>query len=197
MKYLEDESRGRCLECGDVLPYGRSDMKFCCVTCKSRYHYVNSGHLKGLRLRTIGALDRNHGILMSLLEKGVTSMNIPDLAQMGYRFDCVTSYHKVRNVYGRDSPLEQGVQYLMIPVQRPDRPQADTFEMPHPGIVVPVLATGATELHVAPSVRKDITALQTSPPLLFFCFLIHNQPSITAPTPSSGIGSVGKYAASE
>ena len=97
MVYKEDEQRGRCLECGDVLPYGRSDMKFCCVTCKSRYHYVNSGHLKGLRLRTIGALDRNHGILMSLLEKGVTSMNIPDLAQMGYRFDCVTSYHKVRN----------------------------------------------------------------------------------------------------
>ncbi len=97
MRNLEDETRGRCLECGDVLPYGRSDMKFCCVSCKSRYHYVNGGHLKGLRLRTIGALDRNHEILSSLMEKGVTSMNIPDLAQMGYRFDCVTSYHKVRN----------------------------------------------------------------------------------------------------
>lgn len=72
-------------------------MKFCCVSCKSRYHYVNVGHLKGLRLKTIGALDRNHEILSSLLEKGVTSMNIPDLVQMGYRFDCVTSYHKVRN----------------------------------------------------------------------------------------------------
>lgn len=72
-------------------------MKFCCVSCKSRYHYVNGGHLKGLRLKTIGALDRNHEILSSLLEDGVTSMNIPDLEQMGYRFDCITSYHKVRN----------------------------------------------------------------------------------------------------
>ena len=97
MKNLEDLQRGRCLECGDVLPYGRSDMKFCCVNCKSRYHYVNRGHLKSLRLKTIGALDRNHEILESLLEMGTTSMNIPDLAQMGYRFDCVTSYHKVRN----------------------------------------------------------------------------------------------------
>lgn len=52
---------------------------------------------EGAAAENIGALDRNHGILMSLLEKGVTSMNIPDLAQMGYRFDCVTSYHKVRN----------------------------------------------------------------------------------------------------
>lgn len=93
----EEEQRGRCLECGDVLPYGRSDMKFCCVSCKSRYHYVNGGHLKGLRLRTIGALDRNHGILESLLARNVTSINISDLAQMGYRFDCITSYRKVRN----------------------------------------------------------------------------------------------------
>lgn len=96
MKY-DEEQRGRCLECGDVLPYGRSDMKFCCVSCKSRYHYVNRGHLRGLRLRTIGALDRNHEILESLLGEGVTSINVPDLAQMGYRFDCITSYHKVRN----------------------------------------------------------------------------------------------------
>ena len=98
MGYKEDDqSRGRCLECGDVLPYGRSDMKFCCASCKSRYHYVNGGHLKGLRIKTIGALDRNHEILESLLADGVTSINVPDLAQMGYRFDCITSYHKVRN----------------------------------------------------------------------------------------------------
>ena len=96
MKNLEDESRGRCLECGDVLPYGRSDMKFCCSSCKNRYHYARVGHLKGVRLRTIGALDRNHEILDALLKRGVTSINIPDLGQMGYRFDCVTS--SVRSV---------------------------------------------------------------------------------------------------
>jgi hypothetical protein len=96
MKNQEDGLRGRCLECGDVLPYGRSDMKFCCVNCKSRYHYVNGGQLKNLRLKTIGAIDRNHGILESLLDEGVTSIDIPDLAQRGYNFDCITSYHKVR-----------------------------------------------------------------------------------------------------
>lgn len=96
MKTIEKESRGRCLECGDVLPYGRRDMKFCSVNCKSRYHYVNGGHLKSLRMKTIGAIDRNYGILESLLDEGVTSMDIPDLAQRGYNFDCITSYHKVR-----------------------------------------------------------------------------------------------------
>lgn len=97
MRYEEDESRGRCLECGDVLPYGRSDMKFCSTSCKSRWHYVNDGQEKGVRRRIIGTLDRNHAILKSLLEKGVTAIDIPDLGQMGYNFDCITSYHKVRN----------------------------------------------------------------------------------------------------
>ena len=94
---VEKQSRGRCLECGDVLPYGRSDMKFCSDACKSRWHYGKDGRFKGLRLKTIGALDRNHAILSCLLERGVTGIDIPDLAQMGYNFDCITSYHKVRN----------------------------------------------------------------------------------------------------
>lgn len=93
----EEEKRGRCLECGDILPYGRSDMKFCSQSCKSRWHYERDGRIKGIRIRILGALDRNYAILESLLEKGVTRIDIPDLAQMGYNFDCITSYHKVRN----------------------------------------------------------------------------------------------------
>ena len=93
----KDDERGRCLECGDVLPFGRSDMKFCSVHCKSRYHYRNTGRSKGCRLKTINAIDRNYGILDSLIEDGVSSIDIPDLAQQGYNFECITSYHKVRN----------------------------------------------------------------------------------------------------
>ena len=97
MAYKIEEKRGRCLECGNELPYGRSDMKFCCTSCKSRWHYEHDGDIKGLRRRIIGALDRNHEILASLIAKGVTRIDIPDLAQLGYNFDCITSYHKVRN----------------------------------------------------------------------------------------------------
>ena len=98
MRYKEDGNEGkRCLECGDVLPYGRRDMRFCSPSCKNRWHYQKEGWLKGLRMRTIGALDRNHAILESLIDSGVAAIDIPDLAQMGYNFDCVTSYHKVRN----------------------------------------------------------------------------------------------------
>ena len=98
MRYKEDDNEGkRCLECGDVLPYGRRDMRFCSTSCKNRWHYQKNGNLKGLRMKTIGAIDRNYSILESLLESGISSIDIPDLGQMGYNFDCVTSYHKVRN----------------------------------------------------------------------------------------------------
>ena len=97
MKYEEAKEGKKCLECGDVLPIGRSDRKFCSPSCRNRWHYENTGKLKGLKVRTIGAIDRNYAILESLLAAGRTSIDIPDLAQMGYNFDCITSYHKVRN----------------------------------------------------------------------------------------------------
>ena len=95
--YEEEEKRGRCLECGNPLPYGRTDMKFCSSSCRNRWHYLQDGGLQGIRRRIIGTLDRNYSILESLIAEGVTRIDIPDLAQMGYNFDCITSYHKVRN----------------------------------------------------------------------------------------------------
>ena len=108
--YEEEEKRGRCLECGNTLPYGRSDMKFCSASCRNRWHYLQDGGLQGTRRKIIGALDRNHSILESLIDEGVTRIDIPDLAQMGYNFDCVTSYHKVRN---RDEYRCYDIKYCM------------------------------------------------------------------------------------
>ena len=97
MSYEEDNGGKRCLECGDVLPYGRKDMKFCSSSCKNKWHYQSRSWVNVLKLRTRSILDKNYSILEALLESGVTSIDIPDLAQMGYNFDCITSYHKVRN----------------------------------------------------------------------------------------------------
>ena len=97
MRNEEGKRVGVCLECGRVLPRGRGDRKFCSTACKNRWHYREEGWLKGLKTKIIGTLDRNRAILDRLLQEGVTSIEIPDLAQMGYNFDCVTSYHRVRN----------------------------------------------------------------------------------------------------
>lgn len=88
---------GLCLECGDALPYGRADKKFCSVKCKSRYNYVSVRVLENMKASVKRALNRNHDILEQLIEQGVASIDIPDLVQMGYKPDCITSYHKVRN----------------------------------------------------------------------------------------------------
>lgn len=112
MSYKEEVDSGgrKCLECGDVLPYGRRDMKFCSSSCKNRWHYLKEGNLKAERAKIIGALDRNRTILGALLESGKTSIDIPDLARLGYNFDCVTSYHKVRN---RDEYRCYDIKYYM------------------------------------------------------------------------------------
>lgn len=113
MKYEAEEKKGKCLECGDSLPYGsRSDMKFCSSSCKSRWHYVNGNHLKGLRLKTIGALDRNHAILESLLAKGITCVDIQDIVQMGFNINYMTSYHKVRR---HDEYRCFDIKYILTP----------------------------------------------------------------------------------
>lgn len=94
---IQEDTTGRCLECGDPITYGRSDRKFCSGRCKNRYNYRKGGRLKGLRRKTIGAINRNYEILESLIARGVTRIDIPDLGQLGYNFNCITSYHKVRN----------------------------------------------------------------------------------------------------
>lgn len=110
MSYEEDNGGKRCLECGDVLPYGRKDMKFCSSSCKNKWHYQSRSWVGALKLRTRSILDKNYSILEALLESGVASIDIPDLAQMGYNFDCVTSYHKVRN---RDEYRCYDIKYCM------------------------------------------------------------------------------------
>lgn len=110
MSYEEGNEGKRCLECGDELPYGRKDKKFCSPSCKNKWHYHSRPWVDALKLRTRSVLDKNYSILEALLESGVTSIDIPDLAQMGYNFDCVTSYHKVRN---RDEYRCYDIKYCM------------------------------------------------------------------------------------
>ena len=86
MKESSNEGRGRCLECGCALPNGRSDMKFCSQSCRNRWHYNKEGRFLVLRKKTVRDLD---------IGNGIRRIAVPDLEQMGYRFECITSYRKV------------------------------------------------------------------------------------------------------
>ena len=95
MKYEEHDDRPVCLECGDEIAYGRKDKKFCSETCKNRYHNERQHYSRSVRLRVLGALDRNYSVLEKLLRLGISSISIGDIANMGYNKEFVTSYHKV------------------------------------------------------------------------------------------------------
>lgn len=95
MKYVLEDNETRCLECGDPLPYGRTDRKYCSDRCRSRYH--NREHLRWRRrfAWVTGILERNYGILDHLVRMGVTSIAKTDLAQLGYNGEFLTSCRKI------------------------------------------------------------------------------------------------------
>ena len=84
-----------CLECGGEISYGRRDRKFCCAECKNLYHNRQHHYRRSVHLHITGALEKNYDILNRLLKAGITSVNLGDLAQMGYNIEYMTSYHKV------------------------------------------------------------------------------------------------------
>lgn len=94
MPYQPDESTPCCLECGDPLPYGRADRKYCSPACKNRYHNREQHHWRGRFTRVIGILQKNHDILLSLIRMGIRSIPKSELSQLGYRQDYMTSCRK-------------------------------------------------------------------------------------------------------
>ena len=91
MKYRLEETGPHCLECGDPLPYGRKDQKFCCKSCKNRHHNREARRWRFRYASVIGILEKNHDILRHLIQIGVRSIPKEELIQLGYRIGFVTS----------------------------------------------------------------------------------------------------------
>ena len=96
MAYQRKERKNPvCLECGGGMDsVGRSDRKFCCEQCKNRYNNRKSHEYRGLHMKVLRALDKNHEILDNLLRSKITSIDLGDLALLGYDLDFSTSYRK-------------------------------------------------------------------------------------------------------
>ena len=91
MKYKLEETVPHCLECGNPLPYGRKDRKFCCPACKNRSHNREARRWRYRYTSIIGILEKNHEILRHLIQIGVRSIPKEELIQWGYRMGFVTS----------------------------------------------------------------------------------------------------------
>lgn len=93
-----------CLECGDQIGYGRTDKKFCCEDCRTKYHYAASRMSKTYRRKILKTLSRNYSILESLVKSDTASMDLSDLISMGFVPGVMTSHsrngrHEVYNCF--------------------------------------------------------------------------------------------------
>lgn len=72
----------RCLECGEPVPYGRTDKVYCCDSCRNRFNYGEKKLRIRNRTRVMKILSGNYSVLQTLLREKVESA---DLSQMVFR----------------------------------------------------------------------------------------------------------------
>lgn len=95
---IDKPCKARCLECGAIM-YGRNDRKFCCDSCKNHYHNKEATKLRLNILKVGGKLEKNYSILRGLIKNKISSIEIDKIKEMGYDFDFVTSFRKLKGHY--------------------------------------------------------------------------------------------------
>ncbi len=86
--------RSLCLECGNVIRYGRTDKKYCCEDCRTKHHNDMAKAAKSYRQKVIAIINRNYGILDGLVKSGTESADLIELISMGFVPGMSTSYRK-------------------------------------------------------------------------------------------------------
>lgn len=93
---IMEEEHQPCLECGHEV-YGRTDKKFCCDSCRTRYNNRIRMTRRSIRERTSRAIDRNYSILERILANGLHSCDIDTLFELGFRKEYMTGLRKFRS----------------------------------------------------------------------------------------------------
>ena len=103
MDYKKHERHApQCLECGDIIMYGRSDKRFCCDDCKTKYHNAMANKSRTYRTRVHKLIARNYDILNSLVSEGRETADVAELLLLGFTPGVMTSCHRAgrHDVYG-------------------------------------------------------------------------------------------------
>lgn len=79
----------RCLNCNTPL-HGRTDKLFCCDRCRDKWHNTRKSLLRKSRSLTLGILNKNYGILISLLKSGYRKWPLSVVEGLGFRTDYIT-----------------------------------------------------------------------------------------------------------
>ena len=103
MEYKKHErNMPHCLECGDRIRYGRSDKKFCCDDCKTKYHNDQARKGRAYRLKVDGPIRKNYEILDEIIHEGRASADLGELMLKGFSPGMGTSFRRCgkHDVYG-------------------------------------------------------------------------------------------------
>ncbi len=106
--------RSLCLECGNVIRYGRTDKRYCSDECKNRHHNHLAKAGRSYKAKVLKALEKNYAILDDLLKSGADSADLAGLMAVGFVPGVVTSYlkngkHDVYTCYD--------IKYIMTPTR--------------------------------------------------------------------------------
>ena len=83
-----------CLECGDLIRYGRTDKRFCCDDCKSKYHNEQTKKGRLYRNKVNALIRKNYEILDSLVREGSDSADLGEMIMKGFTPAVMTSCHR-------------------------------------------------------------------------------------------------------
>ncbi len=86
--------RSVCLECGNIIRYGRTDKRFCCDECRTKHHNDLARAGRSLRTKILKAMDKNYEILDELVRSGAASADLAGLMSVGFVPGVVTSHCK-------------------------------------------------------------------------------------------------------
>ncbi|MCF0176900.1 MAG: hypothetical protein HUJ94_08675 [Bacteroidales bacterium] len=92
----EQKEKEACLECGGELYRSRKGQKFCCESCKNRFHNRRVSSSRNFRLKTIHALEKNYMVLDSVLRDGEESIDLMLARTLGYDEKLMTSCIRMR-----------------------------------------------------------------------------------------------------
>ena len=98
----DTQEPSRCLQCGEVILYGRKDRRFCCAACKNRWHNQRNYPIRGKTAsQVMRILETNRSILAKLIHLGVHDIDRITLSHLGFDFNYMTSFHKTqtRSIY--------------------------------------------------------------------------------------------------
>ncbi len=88
---IQSEEPARCLCCGHVINYGRSDKKFCGQQCKDKFHNRSKSHKADAKMKFERAMERNYSILNDLVKLGISQIPMTELVTLGFKPEFMTS----------------------------------------------------------------------------------------------------------